>query len=104
MSTNDKSKGLDALEPTLSMRDLTAVLVKHYGLTEGQFELFLEFQIGTGPMGPDPANLMPGAMIGISKIGLRPALAQTMMTVDAAVANTAPAKAKPAKKPKPPAK
>lgn len=75
------------IEPTLSMKELTAVLVKHYGVTEGHFELFLEFQIGTGPLGPDPENLMPGAMIGISKLGLRPAHAPSPMTVDAAAVN-----------------
>ncbi|MDO9272317.1 MAG: hypothetical protein Q7T94_04805 [Rugosibacter sp.] len=73
--------------PSLSMRDLASVLVKHYGLTEGTYDLVVEFQIGTGAVGPDKDNLVPGAMIGVSRVGLVPTTEQGPNTVDAALLN-----------------
>lgn len=73
--------------PTLSMRDLASVLVKHYGLTEGIYDLMVEYQIGTGAVGPDNDNLVPGAMIGVSRVGLVQTTKQGPNTVDAALIN-----------------
>lgn len=75
------------VEAPLSMRDLAGVLVKHYGIHEGHFDLLVEFQIGVGPVGPDPAALTPGAMIGVSRIGLMPSKTGGPATVDAAAVN-----------------
>ncbi len=96
MST-DNSK-LSATELTLSLRDLAGVLVKHYEIHEGRYELFIEFQIGTGPIGPDPEHLIPGAMIGLSKVGLRLSLGEGSTMVDAAIINPKIPEAKPARK------
>ena len=63
--------------------------MKHYGLNEGTFDLMLEFQIGTGAIGPDKDNLIPGAMIGVSRIGLVPTSKVGPTTVDASVVNPA---------------
>lgn len=71
------------------MRDLAGVLVKHYDLHEGHFDLLVEFQIGMGAVGPDPSALTPGAMIGVSRIGLMPSRADGPTTVDAAIVNPA---------------
>lgn len=73
----------------LTMRDLAALLVKHYGIHEGQYDLVIEFQIGTGAVGPAPDALTPGAMIGVSKVGLIPSKTKGPTTVDAAVINPA---------------
>jgi len=81
-----------AFEP-LSMRELAAVLVKHYGIHEGRFDLAIEFQIGVGGVGPDPENRLPGAMIGVHKVGLMPSKADGPTTVDAAEVNPAKKKA-----------
>jgi hypothetical protein len=71
------------------MRDLASVLVKHYGLTEGTYDLMIEYQIGTGAVGPDKDNLLPGAMIGISRVGLMPATKPGgPNTVDASLVNS----------------
>jgi hypothetical protein len=75
------------------MRDLTAVLVKHYGIHEGRYDLLIEFQIGMGAVGPDPASLTPGAMIGVSRVGLMPAKGNGPTSVDAALVNPAPSSA-----------
>lgn len=76
-----------SVDAPLSMRDLASVLVKHYGIHEGRFDLLVEFQIGMGAVGPDPSALTPGAMIGVSRIGLAPSRSDGPTTVDAAVAN-----------------
>lgn len=83
-ATNWTPTPVDAL---LSMRDLASVLVKHYGIHEGRFDLLVEFQIGMGAVGPDPTALTPGAMIGVSRIGLMPSKTDGPTTVDAAIAN-----------------
>ena len=75
-------------QPTpLTLRELAAVLVRHYDLHEGEFELVVEFQIGVGAVGPDPAAPAPGAMIGVSKVGLIQAREKGPTTVDAAQIN-----------------
>lgn len=71
----------------LSLRELAAVLVKHYGLNEGVFDLMVEFQIGVGAVGPEKDKVVPGAMIGVTKIGLLPSTILGPNTVDAAVIN-----------------
>jgi len=81
------------VEAPLSMRDLAGVLVRHYDLHQGHFDLLVEFQIGTGAVGPDATALTPGAMIGVSRIGLMPSKTDGPTTVDAAIIN-------PAKKPR----
>lgn len=93
MSTEDLTAGSPffPVEPPLSMRDLTTVLIKHYGIHEGRYDLLIEFQIGMGAVGPDPASLIPGAMIGVSKVGLMPAKVNGPTSVDAALVNPAPA-------------
>lgn len=77
----------ESVEAPLSIRELASVLVKHYGLHEGCFDLLVEFQIGTGAVGPDPAAPIPGAMIGVSRIGLMPSRTDGFTTVDAALVN-----------------
>lgn len=96
MSSTKETNSITQLVPVkapLSLRDLAAVLVQHYDLHEGRYDLMVELQIGVGPVGPDPANLTPGAMVGISKVGLLPSAADGTTTVDAAIIN-------PAKKPR----
>lgn len=72
----------------LNMRQLTEVLVRHHGLTEGLFDLLVEFQIGTGAVGPDKDRLLPGAMIGLARVGLTPAKVRGPNTLDAAELQT----------------
>lgn len=79
-----------SLEMTLD--ELALLLIKHYELHEGLFNLSVQFQIGTGAIGPDKENLLPGAMIGLSGIGLMKVPAIGPNTLDAAMVN-------PAKKP-----
>lgn len=96
MST-DKVAAQDApINPPLSMQELTALLIKHYGIHEGRYNLAMEFQISSGAVGPDPTHLLPGLVIGMAKVGLSASITDDPTTVDAALVNPA----KPARKKK----
>jgi hypothetical protein len=75
----------------LSMKELATLLVKHYGLTEGRYDIYIEFQIGVGAIGPSPESRLPGMMMGLSKVGLtRAGTNDGPTTVDAALINPPP--------------
>lgn len=78
----------------VSTSELTSILIKHYGLHEGRYDLLIEYQIGVGPVGPDPTKLVPGVMFGIGRIGLLAANGEGPTSVDASVVNPAPVKQK----------
>lgn len=82
----------------LSLKDLTTLLIKHYGVHEGHFDLLIEFQIGMGSFGPTPEMLAPGAAVSISKIGLAKSVQIGDKSVDAAVVNPKPARRTSSKK------
>jgi hypothetical protein len=72
---------------SLSIRELAEVIVKHQDLHEGIYDLAFEFQIAVGAVGPQPDMVVPGAMIGVSRIGLLKAEQLGPHTVDAAAVN-----------------
>jgi hypothetical protein len=78
------------VESPLNMKELTALLIKHYGIREGMFDLMVEYQLGTGAVGPDNEHLLPGLMIGIAKVGLMPSTKANSLTVDAFDVNPSP--------------
>ena len=80
----------------LSIQELTGVLIKHYGIRDGNFDLLVEFQIGMGAIGPSPDDMKPSAIVGVNRIGLVPAQTITPLTVNASVVN--PIKKKTSKK------
>lgn len=75
------------IDTPLTLRDLTALLIKHYDLHEGLYNLLIEYQIGVGPVGPSPDQMLPGAMIAIRGAGLAAAPKGTANSVDAAEVN-----------------
>lgn len=77
-----------------TLTELTEILVKHQGLHEGLYNLSLEFQLAVGAVGPTPELICPGAMIGVSRIGLSKTEKEkaNIHTVDAAKVNPAPKK------------
>lgn len=84
--------------PFLSLKDVTALLIKSYSLHEGRFELSIELKIAVGTMGPTPDETLPGGMIGVSGMTLAKVTDDNFHpnVVDAAIVN-------PAKKPRKPA-
>lgn len=88
MSTDPVVLGhLTPVDPPLTARDLAVVLVKHYGLKEGAYDLMIEYQLGTGAVGPDKEHLLPGVMIGMSRVGLVRSTKPGPTTVDAVEVN-----------------
>lgn len=82
MSTKDSLKNTTTPAP-LDLRELGEVLVRHYGLTDGMFDVLIEYQFGIGAFGPSPDQTFPGFAAGVSKIGLAPAAIVGPMTIDA---------------------
>jgi hypothetical protein len=72
--------------PTMTLRDLAIVLIRHYKLHSGRYEVSVNFQLGVGGVG-DPANLSPGAVLALRGIGLALAQHETPNAVDAAEVN-----------------
>lgn len=75
------------VRPPLTIKELTDVLIKHYGLHEGLYDLTVEFQIGVGSVGPNKEQLLPGAMVGVSRVGLVAVKGAAPSVVDAAQVN-----------------
>jgi hypothetical protein len=77
-----------------SLVEIAEILVKHQEFHEGLYNLSLQFQIAVGAVGPTPELITPGAMIGISRIGLSKTEKEkaNIHTVDAAKVNPAPKK------------
>lgn len=76
----------------ISNRDMAEMLIRHLGISSGNYELSINFEIAVGGVGPSPDKVLPGAMIGISGFGLVPAVVVGPNTVDAAIANPPPKK------------
>lgn len=72
---------------SFSLREMTELLIKQQKLYEGLYELAFEFQIAIGEVGTSPENVLPGAMFGISSIGLSKSDNENINTVDAAKVN-----------------
>ncbi|AGX88413.1 hypothetical protein Cenrod_2354 [Candidatus Symbiobacter mobilis CR] len=71
------------------MKEVAELLVKKYGLHEGLYDLLLEYQFAFGNFGPTPAQITPGAMIGLAKLGLTRVDKLGPLTVNAAQVNPA---------------
>ena len=85
---------ISARPQPLSLKDVAGLLVRHYDLREGLWELALEVQVGVGvgQFGSAPDMMLPGATFGISRIGLVRAETEGPKTVNAAVINPPPAR------------
>lgn len=75
-----------------SLRELTEILIRHRGIHSGTYDVLINFLIAVGAVGPSESTVLPGAMIGVSGLGLVPAMAPGPNTVDAAIANPLPKK------------
>jgi len=71
------------VETALDLRQPTELLVEHYGLQEGLYDLLIEFQIGTGVVNSGEGSTYPGASIGLSKLGLMRVTTLGANTIDA---------------------
>lgn len=90
-----------AVQPELigmiSLKELAVLLVRHNGIHQGLYDVSVEFQIGVGSVGPSPSDVLPGAMIGVNRIGLAKAPQEGPNTIDAAKENPPATSKKPSK-------
>ena len=70
-----------------SHSDIVTLLIQKANFHKGLYQLSLELQIGVGAFGTQPENALPGAMMGVSKIGITEVLQRGPNTVDAALVN-----------------
>lgn len=81
---------LDTKDPVLlhpkSLRELGALLVRDAGIHEGLFDISFEIQTMIGSFGPTE-EILPGALIGIRRVGLMRTDRRNPNTVDAAQVN-----------------
>ena len=71
----------------LPLKEVAALLVKHYGLQQGLWELALEMQVAIGQFGAAPEAALPGAAFGVTRVGLVRVEQVGPRTVDAAEIN-----------------
>lgn len=77
----------EATRYTFSHKEIAEVLVKHQGIHEGLWMLYLEFGIQAANAGPSDDQLLPVAIVPVLKMGLQKSQAMNSLTVDAAVVN-----------------
>lgn len=83
-SKNLKQAPIPVAEP-LPLNELGTLLAHHYGLTNGLYDLLIEYQIGSGNAGPDNAHLVPSVMVGAKSFGLIPVTIKGPNTIDASL-------------------
>lgn len=71
----------------LTIQEIGELLVKHYKLRQGLFDISVEFGVGFGAVGPNPNEVVPGVIVGIQKIGLIEVQAKGVNTIDASAVN-----------------
>ena len=71
-------------------KQVAEALIKHHGLHEGIWGLFVRFGIAASNVGPDDSQLVPAAIIPIVEIGLQKFAKETNLSVDAAKVNPRP--------------
>jgi hypothetical protein len=76
---------------TFKYQEVIEALIKQAGLHEGRWQISLTFGLAAANMGPSPAELVPGAAIAVTQIGLLRAVPESpeALVVDAAVVNPA---------------
>jgi hypothetical protein len=84
---------------TFTHKEVAEALIEKQDLHEGLWGIYIEFGIGAANIGqgPDDPNLMPAAIIPITKIGIQRFPKPNNLTVDAAEVNPLPRSKKPVK-------
>lgn len=66
-----------------SLQELTEILVKQQGLSEGHWQLMVEFGFGASNAGPNEKDVKPTALIAVQALGLSRAPGPGPLTIDA---------------------
>jgi len=72
-------------------KELLESLIKKAGVHEGKWQLIANFAFGAANVGPTPEQLIPGAFVGVTHLGIVKATPESpeALTLDAAVVNPA---------------
>jgi hypothetical protein len=72
-------------------QEVLEALIKKASLHEGKWQLFMIFGLAAANMGPNPAEVVPGAAVAVTSIGLQRATPDSpvALTIDASVVNPA---------------
>lgn len=72
-----------------SYKEVLEALVKQANLHEGKWQLMMSFGLGAANMGPTPSQVVPGAAVAVSSIGLAKAGEESpeALVIDAAEVN-----------------
>ena len=73
----------------LKLKEIVEILIKHYDIHDGLYDIAFELQLGLGNFGPSPEASLPGAALGIGAVKLVKSTKTGPHTVDASVANPA---------------
>lgn len=78
-------------------QEVLEALIKKAGLHEGKWQLIMSFGLAGANMGPNDQEIVPGAAIAVTGIGLSKAVPESpaALTADAAVVNPASTSASP---------
>ena len=75
-----------------SHKEVAQALVKHQGIHEGVWGLYIEFGIQAANAGPTDDQLLPTAIVPVQKIGLQRFVKENNLSIDAAKVNPRPSK------------
>jgi len=68
-------------------QELAEILIKHEGIHEGLWGIYVEFGIGATNIGQGPNDILPAAVVPIVKLGLQRFTEPNNLTADAAKVN-----------------
>lgn len=70
-------------------QELIELLIKASGVHEGEWMLLVNFALNAGNFGPDENQIFPGAIVGVSQVGITRAKIDSpkALVVDAAKVN-----------------
>lgn len=81
--TTEPDSGRQPVGNLLTLREITELLIRHYGLKDGHYEPSFEFTFNAGQAGPSEDAIMPTAFVAISRMGLVRVDTPTKISVDA---------------------
>lgn len=82
-----------------TIAEIGALMLKDQNIHSGRFEVGVGFRVGVGVVGPTSEDRLPGAVVGVQDIGLKPADEDDdgPTIIDAAALNPKKSSRKPAK-------
>lgn len=80
---------MEANQYTLTHKELVEMMVKKAGIHEGRWVLMTTFAFTAGNFGPSDDQSLPGVVVGVQKLGIQRAEANSpeSLVVDAAEVN-----------------